>query len=337
MAGRFSTAKREKETASDAVSKIGDAFTSGAEAAEKQSRWKSFINSKPIQGICTGSKAFGKFVAAKTATAAKWAGTKTKDAGHDLWQGTKAFGRSFADSYRTRQEEKRTAKFIKGCEERGFVVMSQEECQNAYKSMSDMYKALYPAGPNSVDDIFAHSDAGDAISKMRDRIVHFNTTNDIEAAPAAFKPTTVPSVTSSADTPTFDDIAAKAEKDAKESPAAVMTKDIHDAAENGVKSDKLSAKLSQACSSLDERIAMIRESLDRMHEAKTEDEKSKIASDCIRDLRNHIVGMGNVLNEDVRDIDSPKAEANTAERGTEFEFAEPDSPSEEAVVDGAGI
>ena len=357
MAGRFSTAKRSKEATSEAVSKIGDAFASGAEAAEKQSRWKSFINSKPIQGICAGSKTFGKFVAAKTASAAKWTGTKLKDAGHDFGQGAKAFGHSFAESYHTRQEEKRTAKFIKGCEERGFVVMSQEECQNAYKSMSDMYKALYPEGPKrDAVDIFAHANAGEAIFKMRDRIVHFNAANGIEDEPAAFTPTsakpTMPSIDVSM---SVDDIAAKTEastknmpkkdpatiipqpSDAESSPAAAMKGDIRDAAENGVKSDKLSTKLSQACASLDDRIAQIRESLDRIGQAQTEEEKSQIASDCIRELRNHIVGMGNKLNEDVHDIDASKSESSKADRGNEFDFAETEDESKDAAVDYDGV
>lgn len=370
MAGRFSTAKRSKEATSEAVSKIGDAFASGAEAAEKQSRWKSFINSKPIQGICAGSKTFGKFVAAKTASAAKWTGTKLKDAGHDFGQGAKAFGHSFAESYHTRQEEKRTAKFIKGCEERGFVVMAQDEFQSAYKSMSDMYKALYPEGPKrDAVDIFAHVNAGEAISKMRDRIVHFNAANGIEDEPAAFTPTsakpTMPSIDVSMP---VDDIAAKVEaeeaaraakaeteastknmpkkdpatiipqpSDAESSPAAAMKGDIRDAAENGVKSDKLSTKLSQACASLDDRIAQIRESLDRIGQAQTEEEKSQIASDCIRELRNHIVGMGNKLNEDVHDIDASKSESSKADRGNEFDFAETEDESKDAAVDYDGV
>ena len=184
MATIFSTKKREAN-----ASKLESVFETGVEQANEKSRWKSFIESKPVQGICHGTQAFGRFVAAKTKAAAQWTGTKLKDAGHDFGQGAKAFGHSFAESYRTRQEEKRTAKFIKGCEERGFVVMSQEDFQNAHKSMSDMYKALYPSGPSSVDDIFTYADAGEAVSKMRDRIMHFNATNGIDESAAAIQNT----------------------------------------------------------------------------------------------------------------------------------------------------
>lgn len=480
MAGRFSTAKRSKEATSEAVSKIGDAFASGAEAAEKQSRWKSFINSKAVQGICAGSKTFGKFVAAKTATAAKWAGTKAKDAGHDLWQGTKAFGHSFADSYRTRQEEKRTAKFIKGCEERGFVVMAQDEFQSAYKSMSDMHKALYPErpsnpdGPTDVDAVFTYFYTDNAISQMRDRIMHFNATNGINEPATAIQNTveypaaaktladaypetqeflaskfdpakakeladkmsaentaakTEPKSKSNASVLTDDELKSaktvfeydyehndgdqiwddtrsykvdtktgsfvrvstdgwtgnttvakvtvdefnkdmarvneeiarqdslraqghyvrggysitskftdedKALVDEVTSPAAEMKDNIRDAAENGVKSDKLSTKLSQACASLDERLAQIRESLDRINQAQTEEEKSQIASDCIRELRNHIVGMGNKLNEDVHDIEASKSDASKTDRGNEFDFAETDD-TKDAAADYDGV
>lgn len=354
MAGKFSTAKRSKEATSEAVSKIGDAFASGAEAAEKQSRWKSFINSKPIQGICAGSKAFGKFVAAKTASAAKWTGTKLKDAGHDFGQGAKAFGHSFAESYRTRQEEKRTAKFIKGCEERGFVVMAQDEFQNAHKSMTDMYKALYSEGPKRDDgtDVFAYVGAGSAIDHMRDRIMHFNATNGIDE-PAAqtladTHPETQEFLASKADPAKAKELAdsmgAESEvhveyptADTSSSPATEMKDNIRDAAENGVKSDKLSTKLCQACASLDERLAQIRESLDRISQAQTEEEKSQIASDCIRELRNHIVGMGNKLNEDVHDIEDSKSDSSKADRGTEFDFAEPDDTSKDAAADYDGV
>lgn len=136
----FSTRKRKDAEAS---ASLEDIFNAGAAEAGKKSKWKAFSESKPVQALTSGAKAFAKWTAAKTVSAAKWTGTKIKDAAHDTAQGARSFGKSFAESYHDRQETKRTNKYIKGCEERGFVVMSKEEFSKSFQSMQELQHVLY--------------------------------------------------------------------------------------------------------------------------------------------------------------------------------------------------
>lgn len=173
----FSTRKRKNTEAS--VSALEDAFNTGAAEAGKTSKWKAFSESKPVQALKSGTKAFVKWTASKTASAAKWTGTKIKDAAYDTARGAKAFGKSFAESYHDRQEVKKTNKFIKGCEERGFVVMAKEDFSKAFQNLQEMQHVMSESDTPIKDPDINMVDLDTTVIRMSESLRRYTDTNGV--------------------------------------------------------------------------------------------------------------------------------------------------------------
>lgn len=258
---RFSTAKRE-----EAAAKLEAAFEEAVPAAEEKSRWRKFIESKPVVATIAGTKAFGK-----------WTATKLKDFGSDM----KAAGKSFAEHYRDRQEAKRTQKYIDGCKERGYEVMTKEELEKL------------KAGISKVEEATAEP-AEDTLSGEK-------------------KPTPVKIK--------LRRKGAAAEATAEESVpvGAEIKENLADAAENGTRSERMKQELELLQQFTVTMHDTIQGNLDNMKALDNEQAKQDYMTECMRTLANRFAGVSTEFRNRANEFSVPVFAEPDMEKGMETE------------------